>query len=93
MQDIKPWIWTPSAVHFSASVDGDNFERFATVLSDVDETDETVQVERFTAEADLEARFLKIEGIGRGSIPQWHLGRGNGRWVFLDEIEVKIQAQ
>ena len=31
------------------------------------------------------------EGRGAWAHPEWHLGRGNDRWMFLDEIHVELK--
>ena len=90
LQDIKPWIWSPKRVSFYASSDGEHFELLEHVESRLTEEDEEVQIETFPCETTVDAQFLKIETVSRGEIPEWHLGRGNPRWTFLDEIMVEI---
>ena len=90
LQDIKPWIWSPKRVSFYASSDGKHFELLEHVESRLTEEDEEVQIETFPCETTVDAQFLKIETVSRGEIPEWHLGRGNPRWTFLDEIMVEI---
>ena len=90
LQDIKPWIWTPKRVLFSASKDGRDFDVFHVVDSPVSVTDSTVQVAEFTCRVPVETRYLQIEAEAHGPIPEWHLGRGNDRWMFLDEIVLEF---
>jgi predicted Zn-dependent peptidase len=90
LQDIKPWIWSPESVVFSASVDGETFEVLERVESQLSERDEEVQVETFSCSETIDARFVRVETTSRGMIPEWHLGNGNPRWTFLDEIVVEI---
>ena len=40
----------------------------------------------------IRTRHLEIAAAPHASIPEWHLGRGNDRWMFLDEIRVDIQT-
>ena len=91
LQDIKPWIWSPKSVRFSSSLDGNEFDLLATAESSLDERDEAIQIEHFRCEVPVTARYIKLEVEGRGPIPDWHLGRGNDRWTFLDEIVVELE--
>lgn len=90
LQDIKPWIWSPKSVVFSISSDGKAFKVLERVESQLSEKDEEVQLETFSCDEEVDARFVRVETISRGLIPEWHLGRGNPRWTFLDEIVVEI---
>jgi hypothetical protein len=90
LQDIKPWIWAPKRVLFSASKDGGDFDVFHVVDSPVSATDSTVQVAEFKCNVPVETRYLQIEAEAHGPIPEWHLGRGNDRWMFLDEIVLEF---
>lgn len=88
LQDIKPWIWSPRRVLFSASEDGRDFDVVSMAQSTLSEDDNTVQIETFVCDVPVNTRYLRVEAEGRGPIPEWHLGRGNDRWMFLDEIVV-----
>ena len=90
LQDIKPWIWSPKRVLFSASEDGQDFDLLSIDKSELAEDDKEVQIERFVCDVPINTRYLRIEADGRGVIPEWHLGRGNDRWMFLDEIVVDL---
>lgn len=89
LQDIKPWIWTPRRVLFSASQDGIDFGLISVVNSSIAEDDTEVQIERFHCDVPVRTRFLRIEAEAHDPIPEWHLGSGNPRWMFLDEISVQ----
>ena len=90
LQDIKPWIWSPRRVLFSASEDGRDFDVVSMAKSTLSEDDNTVQIETFVCDVPVNTRYLRVEAEGRGPIPEWHLGRGNDRWMFLDEIVVDV---
>ena len=90
LQDIKPWIWTPRRVVFSASDDGENFRVIESAMSTVAEDDTDIQIETFSCTVPTEARFLRVEAQAHDPIPDWHLGHGEPRWMFLDEIAVEL---
>lgn len=90
LQDIKPWIWCPKEVQYSTSIDGENFTPLKTVKTMLDPTDYTIEVFRFVADRlSTKGRFVKAKVINAGPIPDWHLGAGQKRWTFLDEIEIE----
>ena len=90
LHEIKPWIWSPRRVLFSASDDGFDFDVVAIVNSDVAEDDAEIQIERFICDEAFDTRYVQIEAQGHGPIPEWHLGRGNDRWMFLDEVVLEL---
>ena len=56
-----------------------------------DVKDKVVQVERFRTDRPIATRYLEVKAEAHGPIPEWHLGRGNDRWMFLDEIHVELK--
>ncbi|MDA0728433.1 MAG: GH92 family glycosyl hydrolase [Bacteroidetes bacterium] len=91
LQDIKPWIWSPKRVLFSASSDGVDFDLVHIAQSHLDEDDWNVQRETFVCDQPVTTRYIQIQAEGRGPIPAWHLGSGNDRWMFLDEIVLDLK--
>ena len=75
LQDIKPWIWSPEQVVFSASSDGEQFDVIERVPSQLTDRDEEVNVETFTCNKSIDARYVRVETVSRGLIPDWHLMR------------------
>jgi hypothetical protein len=92
LQDIKPWIWAPRHVEFSASQEGHEFEFEGRVDVTAAENDTDVQVVTYRLDKPIHTRYLEIAAAPHSSIPEWHLGRGNDRWMFFDEIQVDIEA-
>ena len=92
LQDIKPWIWAPRHVEFSASQEGHEFEFEGRVDVTAAEDDTDVQVVTYRLDKPIHTRYLEIAAAPHSSIPEWHLGRGNDRWMFFDEIQVDIEA-
>jgi hypothetical protein len=35
------------------------------------------------------ARFVKVKAINFGKLPDWHPGKGEPAWLFVDEIVAK----
>lgn len=89
LEDIKPWIWYPSEVRFYTSMDGENFTTIARIENDGPVDDYTITHKDFGRIVKTTARYVKMEAINPGPIPEWHLGKGNPRWIFVDEIIIK----
>lgn len=90
LQDIKPWIWAPERIVISVSKDGQSWKKLDDITSPMAIDDYTPMTVRFVSENKATARFVKVEAINRGTIPDWHLGAGNPSWIFLDEIEINV---
>ncbi len=90
LQDIKPWIWAPERIVISLSDNGEVWKKLDELESPLAVDDYTPAVHRFSSNNKGRARYVRIEAINRGTIPEWHLGAGNPSWIFLDEIEIKV---
>ena len=90
LQDIKPWIWAPASVSFYASEDGERYQLLCTVASTLAEDDWTLAVQRYTCQQPTTARYIQVKAQPHAAIPDWHLGAGNDRWMFFDEIVLDL---
>jgi predicted alpha-1,2-mannosidase len=91
LQDQKSWIFLPTEVSYSVSIDGKNFismdnKIFRTPLPDENTTIEQVN---FQSKGKT-SRYIKIIAKKLGSLPEWHLGyEHQGKsWLFVDEITI-----
>ena len=94
LQDVKSWIWAPSEVKCSTSLDGVNYAEYGVQIPQASPTDYTPQTERLQFSGTQKARYLKLHlsQFNGGQIPEWHLGRLNPTWVFADEFDFEIEA-
>ena len=88
LQDTRSWILFPKSVSFSGSQDGQNFTLIKVIENPVAADDYTAQVQslKVTLENPQSYRFIKIEALNFGKLPEWHLGEGNDAFIFIDEI-------
>lgn len=88
LQDTRSWILFPKSVSFSGSQDGQNFTLIKVIENPVAADDYTAQVQslKVTLENPQSYRFIKIEALNFGKLPEWHLGAGNDAFIFIDEI-------
>ncbi|MFZ6051467.1 GH92 family glycosyl hydrolase [Halocola ammonii] len=89
LQDIRPWIWLPVNVTVSLSNNGKDWEKVATLGHGVSPKNEDIEIYTFNLDLDRKARFVKLEAQSFGKIPEWHPGRENQSWLFVDEIIVE----
>ena len=90
LQDAKSWIWMPSEVVLSVSSDGAEFLEVARLTGDVADDAYGNILRDWLAQIDgVEARYVRVFARNYGTIPDWHPGRGEGAFIFIDEILVK----
>ncbi len=90
LQDVRSWIWMPVEVVVSVSTDGKHFVEMGRIRHDVAEDSyDLVQREIEVNTGGVDARYVRIVARNYGTIPQWHPGRGERAWIFVDEILIR----
>ena len=86
------WIFPPSSVEFSASIDGDHYE----VISQNDFKDSAFKNDAqdvFTVNSGklmgVRTRYVKMRAVNSGLCPDWHAAATEPTWLFCDEIVVR----
>jgi predicted alpha-1,2-mannosidase len=91
LQDAKSWIWMPSEVVLSVSSDGTDFREVARLTGDVADDAYGNILRDWVMEVEgVEARYVRVFARNYGTIPDWHPGRGEGAFIFIDEILVGL---
>ncbi|MCB9286597.1 MAG: sulfatase-like hydrolase/transferase [Lewinellaceae bacterium] len=83
------WIFPPARIEVSFSTDGQNFGN--AIVEDIPPLKAAEKPEAITwkKEADgRKARFVKFEVKNTGRCPDWHMGKGEKAWMFVDEVFV-----
>lgn len=89
LQDMKSWIFYPSAIEIEISHDGITFIKLPKV-SAIPEYNSYVGpnnmdfIERTNTEKPIKS--FRIKAINHGKCPEWHLGVGSDTWLFADEL-------
>ena len=92
LQDAKSWIWMPSDVALSVSSDGVEFREVARLTGDVADDAYGSILRDWVAEVEgVEARYVRVVARNYGTIPDWHPGRGDGAFIFIDEILIDLR--
>jgi hexosaminidase len=89
--DQKKWIFIPETVNFYFSLDGDNFQKMASVSHSIPMDSTVPVINDFTANLSrpIKIRYVRMEAVNIGVCPDWHAGKGQKAWLFVDEIAVK----
>ncbi len=91
LQDSRSWILMPTEVNFYTSTDNKNFILAGTINNNIKATDEVTQLKKFEKQLQkkINTRYVKIVAKNFGKLPEWHQGKGDGAFIFVDEIEIK----
>ncbi|MBT5148150.1 MAG: family 20 glycosylhydrolase, partial [Flavobacteriales bacterium] len=88
------WIFTPTYVEFSASIDGDHYEvisqkefKSATLKNDAQDI---VKVNSGKLMG-VRARYIKMRAVNSGLCPDWHAAATEPTWLFCDEIIIRAK--
>ena len=89
IRDQKSWIFYPAQVDIEISTDGSSFEKLSPIsIQSADPTDKNPDNMQFIIESNKSTTVKAIRYTIKnpGVCPDWHLGKGNKTWVFLDEL-------
>lgn len=89
LEDMNSWIFFPTSVEISLSLDGKEFKNAATFSREIPSEMVSASLEDFCTDLEeLPARFVKVRAKNVGVCPPWHPGNGGKAWLFADEIQV-----
>jgi hypothetical protein len=92
LQDTRSWILFPKKVEFYISDDNIHFTLAETIENKISPQDYTVQTQQLkvtTQKGNNTARYIKVKAFKYGKLPEWHAGKGDDAFIFIDEIEIK----
>ncbi len=105
LQDTRSWILFPTKVEFYTSDDNVNYKLVQTDSNYIPANDYNVQTQKFVSfyedrslkieppttkrERMRSARYIKVKAYNYGKLPEWHAGKGDDAFIFIDEIEIK----
>lgn len=90
IQNSRSWIFAPAMVEFSLSPDGKRWHSIYEKRNPLPEKVEEALIQPFSNAypVDAKARYIRVKAYSRGNCPDWHEGKGEQCWIFLDEIVV-----
>ncbi|MEO6303817.1 MAG: GH92 family glycosyl hydrolase, partial [Bacteroidia bacterium] len=91
LQDSRSWILYPTVVYYYGSDDNKNYKLIDSVSKDVAANDYKLQIQRFEKRLSKKVsyRYIKIIAKNFGKLPEWHEGKGDGAFIFVDELEIE----
>ena len=92
LEDRNAWIFFPTSISIEISYDGENFEKQVnTTIPSTESHEFKAKTQEFTININRERKIksIRIKATNFGPCPDWHLGKGNPTWLFIDEIEIK----
>lgn len=86
LQDQGSWILLPKKLLLQYSTDGVQYLKSESQVHQVPLNHEGAIIHEFVIPVKQNGKYLKIEAINAGLMPEWHLGAGGKSWLFCDEI-------
>ncbi len=84
------WIFFPTSVEFSVSDDGERFVPAAKFEEPVPTAHRPPAIKEFSHKLkNVKARYVQVRAKNVGLCPEWHAGKRDKAWVFVDEIIVE----
>ncbi|HLX11442.1 MAG TPA: chitobiase/beta-hexosaminidase C-terminal domain-containing protein, partial [Bacteroidota bacterium] len=90
MENTPDWIFLPTSVEYFTSEDGKNFVSAGSFAIPVPAEQQPVNIKEYPQTLqNISARYIRVVAKNIGIVPQWHIGRGDKAWLFIDEIVVE----
>jgi len=89
LQDVGSWIVFPPSVEYWSSNDGVNYKLLSTVHTNIDIKEHGAKTQKYTADLNTNARYIKVIAKQYGPLPEWHEAKGSPSYIFADEITVE----
>ena len=92
LEDRNAWIFFPTSIELEISYDGEKYETYSTTEVPMTKSHELkAKYQDFNIEINNRKKIksIRIKATNFGKCPEWHLGKGNPTWLFIDEINIK----
>jgi len=84
------WIFYPTLVEYSVSIDGKHFTTVAKFEIPAPIGHRETSIRELSQDLkDVKARYIRVYAKNVGVCPDWHAGKGDKAWLFVDEIVVE----
>ena len=85
----RSWIFLPEYVEYALSDDGKKWHSINEKYNPAGQRSEEAVIQPFGfGFPGTEARFIRVRAKNIGTCPDWHEGKGEKAWIFIDEISV-----
>jgi hypothetical protein len=91
IRDQKSWIFLPAGIEIEISADGVLFESIPSIsIAEPSPNDANPMTFQFTQKFEPKSvKAIRYKIKNAGVCPDWHLGKGNKTWLFVDELLFK----
>jgi alpha-L-fucosidase len=89
LQSQNSWIFLPLSMEVYISDDNKTFTPAGIAFGKIPQGSEPDLQTAYQISINNQARFVKIKAKNTGICPDWHKGKNNKAWLFVDEIEIK----
>jgi hypothetical protein len=90
LQNVASWIFLPVSVRFLVSADGLTYEEAGAIRNENPGVNGPTGVQVYPQTfVNTRARYVRIAAKSIGVCPEWHPGKGEKAWLFIDEIVVE----
>lgn len=90
LQNQRSWIFLPVMAEYSLSADGKKYHSFNEVTHSIPAKEGQVIIQPFNFQfmTGTKARYVHVKAKNLGICPDWHEGKGEACWMFVDEVVV-----
>ncbi len=92
LEDQNSWIFYPKEISFYVSNDSITWTLVETIPTNKSNHNTETTISKFKTNSTFNiqnSKFIKLVAKNFGPMPEWHEGRGNPTFMFIDEFEVK----
>ena len=91
LRDLNSWIFDPKSLRFEVSFDGKEFkEAFVHNFEALKLESDEKKITNFEKGVNYSSvKCVRVTVKNSGECPDWHKGKGNPSWLFLDEILIE----
>ena len=90
LDNTASWIFFPTLVEFSVSLDGKQFTNVGKFEMPLPTRHRETSIKESVRDlTDVRARYIRVYAKNVGICPDWHVGKGDKAWLFVDEIVVE----
>jgi len=89
LRDVLAYIFLPEEINFSVSLDGNIFENIYTYKEENQNNNEILIKNYEVSVKEIKCRYVRLKAKNIGVCPDWHIGKGDKAWLFIDEITIE----
>ncbi len=89
LKNQASWIFLPTEIELYASGDIKEFKLIDRQIFSGSDKDLTINLKSYEYQGSFNAQFIKVIARNMGQCPEWHPGKGENAWLFVDEVIIQ----